>query len=97
MLLIILYDKILFHPFISLMSWSISCSVMSAVSEKRMREVPSGNHFEIHDCEQGEYALIFALMHPEVEVDAYDRDEDNVMLASNISCLPANLHFHLEL
>ena len=62
-----------------------------------LREVPSGNHFEIHDCGQGEYALIFALMHPEVEVDAYDRDEDNVMLASNISCLPANLHFHLEL
>ena len=62
-----------------------------------LREVPSGNHFEIHGCGQGEYALIFALMHPEVEVDAYDRDEDNVMLASNISCLPANLHFHLEL
>lgn len=59
-------------------------------------EAPSGNHFEIHDCGQGEYALIFALMHPEIEVDAYDRDEDNVMLASNISCLPANLHFHLE-
>lgn len=62
-----------------------------------LREVPSGNHFEIHDCGQGEYALIFALMHPEIQVDAYDRDEDNVMLASNISCLPANLHFHLEL
>lgn len=61
-----------------------------------LREVPSENHFEIHDCGQGEYALIFALMHPEVEVDAYDRDEDNVMLASNISCLPANLHFHSE-
>lgn len=59
-------------------------------------EAPSGNHFEIHDCGQGEYALIFALMHPEIEVNAYDRDEDNVMLASNISCLPANLHFHLE-
>lgn len=62
-----------------------------------LREVPSGNHFEIHGCGQGEYALIFALMHPEIEVNAYDRDEDNVMLASNISCLPANLHFHLEL
>ena len=61
-----------------------------------LRVAPSGDHFEIHDCGQGEYALIFALMHPEVEVDAYDRDEDNVMLASNISCLPANLHFHSE-
>ena len=35
-------------------------------------------------------------MHPEIQVDAYDKDEDNVMLASNISSLPANLHFHLE-
>ena len=61
-----------------------------------LREAPSGDHFEIHDCGQGEYALIFALMHPEIQVDAYDRDEDNVMLASNISCLPENLHIHLE-
>ena len=59
-------------------------------------ETPSGNHFEIHDCGQGEYALIFALMHPEIKVDAYDKDEDNIMLASNCSCLPDNLHFHLE-
>lgn len=36
------YDKMLFHPFINFISWSISCSVMSAVNEKRMREVPSG-------------------------------------------------------
>ena len=61
-----------------------------------LREVPSGNHFEIHDCGQGEYALIFALMHPEIEVNAYDGDEDNVMLASSCSCLPKNLHYHLE-
>lgn len=61
-----------------------------------LRVAPSGDHFEIHDCGQGEYALIFALMHPEIQVDAYDKDEDNVMLASNISSLPANLHFHLE-
>lgn len=62
-----------------------------------LQEAPSGDHFEIHDCGQGEYALIFALMHPEIEVDAYDMDEDNVMLASNISYLPVNLHFHLDL
>ncbi len=61
-----------------------------------LQETPSGDHFEIHDCGQGEYALIFALMHPEIEVDAYDKDEDNVMLASNISNLPENLHFHLD-
>ena len=39
---IILYDKMLFHPLIKAISWSISCSVMSAVNEKRIREVPSG-------------------------------------------------------
>ncbi len=61
-----------------------------------LRETPSGDHFELRGCGQGEYALIFALMHPEVRVDAYDRDEDNILLASNISCLPENLHFHLE-
>jgi len=61
-----------------------------------LRETPQGGHFEIHDCGQGEYALIFALMHPEIQVDAYDRDEDNVLLASSCSCLPDNIHFHLE-
>ncbi len=61
-----------------------------------LREAPQGDHFEIHDCGQGEHALIFALMHPEIQVDAYDRDEDNVLLASNCSCLPDNIHFHLE-
>ncbi len=60
-------------------------------------EAPQGDRFEIHDCGQGEHALIFALMHPEIQVDAYDRDEDNIMLASNCSCLPDNIHFHLEL
>lgn len=39
---LLLNDKMLLHSFINLMSWSISCSVMSAVSEKRIREVPSG-------------------------------------------------------
>ncbi len=62
-----------------------------------LREAPSGDYFELHVCGQGEYALLFALMHPEIRVDAYDRDEDNILLASNISCLPENLHFHLEL
>ena len=61
-----------------------------------LRGTPSGDHFELRGCGQGECALIFALMHPEIRVDAYDRDEDNIMLASNISCLPENLHFHLE-
>lgn len=61
-----------------------------------LRETPSGDYFELRGCGQGEYALIFALMHPEIRVDAYDRDEDKILLASNISCLPENLHFHLE-
>ena len=35
-------DKMLFHWFIISISLSISFSVMSAVNEKRIREVPSG-------------------------------------------------------
>ena len=52
--------------------------------------------FEIHGCGQGEYSLIYALMHPETEVDAFDPDEENIMLASSCSNLPANLHYHTE-
>ena len=74
------------------------CKALARVADVAfLKEAPSGDHFELHDCGQGEYALIFALMHPEIQVDAYDKDEDNVMLASNISFLPDNLHFHLEL
>ena len=54
------------------------------------------DRFEIHGCGQGEYSLIYALMHPETEVEAYDPDEENIMLASCCSNLPANLHYHLE-
>ena len=52
--------------------------------------------FEIHDCGQGEYSLIYALMHPETEVYASDPDEENIMLASCCSNLPSNLHYHIE-
>lgn len=51
---------------------------------------------EIRNCGQGEYSLIYALMHPEVEVYAFDPDEENIMLASNCSNLPSNLHYQIE-
>lgn len=54
------------------------------------------SHFEMHGCGQGEYSLLYALMHPETEVDAYCDDEDDFMLASSCSNLPPNLHYHLE-
>ena len=53
-------------------------------------------HFEMHGCGQGEYSLLYALMHPETEVDAYCDDEDDFMLASSCSNLPPNIHYHLE-
>jgi len=51
---------------------------------------------DIHDCGQGEYSFIYALMHPETEVHAYDSDEGNIQIASNCSGIPENLHYHLE-
>ncbi|MBQ1865790.1 MAG: hypothetical protein II151_02585, partial [Bacteroidales bacterium] len=50
----------------------------------------------IRGCGQGEYAWIYALMHPETEVYATDPDPDKVAIASHCSCLPPNLHFSLE-
>ncbi len=47
-------------------------------------------------CGQGEYAWIYALMHPETKVYATDPDPDKIAIASHCSCLPPNLHFSLE-
>lgn len=50
----------------------------------------------IRGCGQGEYAWLYALMHPGTEVYASDPDPDNIAIASHCSCLPSNLHFSLE-
>lgn len=70
--------------------------VLAAVEGSRIWDIAAGGRVDIHDCGQGECSLIYALMHPDTEVHAYDRDEENILLASNCSNLPSNLHYHLE-
>ena len=42
--------------------------------------------------EQGQFSLLFALVHPEIEVYSYVSDEDNFALINCMNQLPTNLH-----
>ncbi|MDR3118559.1 MAG: 1-acyl-sn-glycerol-3-phosphate acyltransferase [Mediterranea sp.] len=42
---------------------------------------------------QGEFAWLFALVHKDMEVYAFEQDEDCHLLAINTSGIPCNLHF----
>ena len=48
--------------------------------------------FEGVECGQGEVPLIFAKVHPNVEVYAYFDNEDDYLVASNLQGNPNNLH-----
>lgn len=48
--------------------------------------------FEGAECGQGEVPLIFAKVHPNVEVYAYFDNEDDYLVASNLQGNPNNLH-----
>ena len=43
---------------------------------------------------RGQYSLLFALVHPDVEVHSYASDPDDTALAAAIEPMPANLHVH---
>ncbi len=43
---------------------------------------------------RGQFALLFALVHPEVQVHSYASDRDDVALAAACTSMPANLHIH---
>lgn len=45
---------------------------------------------------QGEFALLYALVHPETKVYAFERDTDRLALAQHLAELPANLHLAPE-
>lgn len=47
-------------------------------------------HF--HDAGRGQLAMLFALVHPEVEVYAHCFDPDDVALLASMSPMPRNLH-----
>lgn len=48
--------------------------------------------FEGAECGQGELPLIFAKVHPDVEVYAYFNNEDDFLVAANLQGNPKNLH-----
>ena len=43
----------------------------------------------------GQFSLLFALVHPEIEVHSYTCDGDEAALAQACEPMPANLHIHL--
>ena len=43
---------------------------------------------------RGQFPLLFALVHPDVEVHSYASDPDDTALAAAIEPMPANLHVH---
>ncbi len=45
---------------------------------------------------QGELGLLFALVHPQTEVYAYEQSPDMLALARNVAALPENLHLASE-
>ena len=53
---------------------------------------PSSNEVEIINAGNGQFSLLFALVHPEMEVYSYPNLPDEVLLASACSPMPANLH-----
>lgn len=55
-------------------------------------ELRSSNVVSIVNAGRGQFSLLFALVHPELEVNSYAFDHDDVALASCCEPIPANLH-----
>ena len=43
---------------------------------------------------RGQFSILFALVHPEIEVHSYTCEEDDVALAKSCIPMPVNLHIH---
>ena len=48
----------------------------------------------IIDAGHGQFSLLYALVHPETQINSYAYDEDDVALASSCDPMPRNLHVH---
>ena len=73
---------------------------VEAASRKALRNLPEEEFFKkvegtryINNCGHGEYALVYALIHPDVKVVATDPSEENIALCRNIVNLPDNIIF----
>ena len=75
-------------------------------AEKRCKEIlrnaqaidkwQGGKKLTIENCGQGEYAFVFALVHPEVHVIACDSDMEKIEIAQNINIKLPNLRFEVS-
>jgi len=54
----------------------------------------SSNVVSIIHAGKGQFSLMFAYVHPELEVNSYTTDPDDAALASTCEPLPSNLHIH---
>ena len=45
---------------------------------------------------RGQFSLLFALVHPEIQVHSYASDSDDVALAAACDPVPSNLHIHFN-
>ena len=43
---------------------------------------------------RGQFSLMYALVHPDIEVHSYSYDPDDAALAANCKPMPSNLHIH---
>ncbi len=57
-------------------------------------EDKESNVVNIIGAGHGQFSLLFALVHPELEVNSYAYDEDDVALAACCDPVPSNLHVH---
>ena len=55
---------------------------------------PVGSVVSVLNAGNGQFSLLFALVHPEVEVHSYSYDADGMALAMACEPVPANLHVH---
>lgn len=68
------------------------CRKVLRPSVYREIDALSGPDLEIRDAGCGVYALLAALSHPEIQVTAYEPDEDKFLIASRCA-LPSNLKY----
>lgn len=52
-----------------------------------------GESMEIRDAGCGVEALLIALRHPQMQITAYEADEDKYLTASRCAVIPTNLHY----
>ena len=58
-----------------------------------LASVPENATLLYKNCGHGELSLLAALLRPDLNITAFDADEDNIAIASHCTQLPDNLHY----